>query len=317
MEASRERGLRTALAGYALAATLFWLIPSPMGSNVSRLGMFFGGPVLLSALLAHRGEVLPPRPPWRRLLTGAVAVATLAWSAYWQLDNAVREVALSVDDPSTEEAYYAPLEDWLRAHGGDLTRVEIPESVNSWEMAYVAPEFALGRGWLRQMDRARNDVFYEGELTPERYHDWLLETGVRYVALPDVDAQQYSRAERELILTEPPFLIPRWESEHWRVWEVEGARPFVSSEDGGVATVADLEPESVTLEVEELGTFLVLVRASPFWHVAEGEGCTSTEGDWTAVRADAPGSLRIENSFSIGRAWDSLTRDLSSPRLLV
>ena len=216
-----------------LVATLFWLIPSPMGSNVSRLGMFFGGPVLLwcAARPQGRGASAEPVVAEAAHRRGRRSDARMGHvlAARQRRQGSRAQSGRSLD----RGGEYAPLEDWLRAHGGDLTRVEIPESVNSWEMAYVAPEFALGRGWLRQMDRDRNDVLDQGELTPERYHDWLLETGVRYVALPDVDAQQYSRAERELILTEPPFLIPRWESDHWRVWEVEGARPFVRATTAG------------------------------------------------------------------------------------
>jgi hypothetical protein len=306
-DAPGERAFRIAVIGYALAATLFWLVPSPMGSNVTRLGMFFGGPLLLALVLAHRDSIRLRGP-----LTIVIATLTFGFSAYWQVDNAVREVAFSAGDPSTDPSYYAPLESWLHDHGGDRTRIEIPESVNAWEAAYVAPEFQLARGWLRQMDRARNHVFYEGVLTPERYLAWLHRTGVRYVALPDVDAQQYSRSERALILSQPAFLKPVWSSEHWQVFRVRNAQPLVSSDDGGRARIVDLEPDSVTLDVTAPGTFTVLVRSSPFWHVAEGEGCVGGEGDWTGVRAERAGPLQIENSFSLGRAWDSLIRDVSS-----
>lgn len=312
-----ERGLRIGLAGYALAATLFLAVESPMGSNVSRLGMFFGGPVLLAAMLSHRSprewaaQMRPhPGPGGGRVLaTAAVAAATLAWGAYWQLDNAVREVVVSLDDPSAERSYYEPLKGWLRAHGGGTARIEIPESANSWEMAYVAPEFQLARGWQRQVDRARNDLFYEGELTAERYRQWLVQNGVRYVALPDVEAQQYSREERELILSEPPYLMPRFASEHWRVWEVLDAQPLVQSTGAGQATPAELEPDSFTLRVRRPGAFVVLVRASPFWSVTAGRGCVGEAGEWTLVRADAPGPLRVENRFSAGGALRSLVRD--------
>lgn len=298
-----ERAFRVAVAGYALAATLFWLVPTPMGSNVTRLGMFFGGPILLAVVLAHRDSI-----SIRRASTAAVALLTFGFSAYWMVDNAVREVAFSVDEPSTSEAYYAPLDDWLRNHAGDRVRIEIPETTNAWEAAYVAPEFTLARGWLRQMDRARNDVFYARTPTPQRYVDWLHETGVKYVALPDAGAQQYSKAERDLIVSQPSFLRPVWSSEHWRVFEVRNATPLVSSEDGGKASVVGLEPDSVAINVNAPGTFKVLVRPSAFWHLRAGSGCVGTDGGWTLLRADAPGTYQLENSFSVGAAWDSLVR---------
>ncbi len=304
-----ERGVRVALVGYTLATTLFVLVESPMGDNVARLGQFFGGPVLLCVLLAHRDELLAAGQRWRLAGLGAIAIAALGWSAFLQgqLDNVILGLQLS-DEPSAERAYFEPLNEWLRANGGDVARIEIPETQGRWENAYVAPAFTLARGWMRQMDRARNALFFEGELTPERYHEWLLENGVRYVALSDDEPWTYSEAEADVIRGVPDYLALRWDSEHWRVWEVTDAEPLVSSDDGGEAELVAMDQESVSLEVRQPGTFRVLVHSSAFWHVVEGKGCVSGDAEWTQVRADAPGTLRIENSFSFDRAWDSLTR---------
>ena len=46
----------------------------------------------------------------------------------------------------------------------------MPPTANHWESAYLAPKFELARGWLRQLDTTRDDVFYdEGELTDATY----------------------------------------------------------------------------------------------------------------------------------------------------
>ena len=44
-------------------------------------------------------------------------------------------------------------------------------------------------------DRKLNAVFYQGRLTPARYERWLRETGVSWVALPDVELDPSAHAE--------------------------------------------------------------------------------------------------------------------------
>ena len=41
----------------------------------------------------------------------------------------------------------------------------MPPTANHWESAYLAPSFELARGWLRQLDTTRDDIFYDDEAT--------------------------------------------------------------------------------------------------------------------------------------------------------
>jgi hypothetical protein len=290
-----ERGLRLALVGYVVCVTLVWLVPNPLGDNSLRLAAFFGGPVLLAALLAHR-----PLP--RDGLTVLAALATLAWSLYWPLSDPVDELADASGDPSGEEAFYEPLERWLRGHGGELVRIEVPVTENYWESAYLAPEFTLARGWLRQLDADRNELFFRDRLGHSRYRDWLRRNGVRYVAVPDAEPHYFSDEERKLILSDPPYLEPRWSSEDWRVWEVSDPRPMVESRGGGQAELRALGPQSFTLAVRRPGSFRVLVRDSPYWEVVGEQGCVAEAPPWLEVRAEEAGPLRVEARFSLDAA---------------
>jgi hypothetical protein len=291
-----ERRFRLVVVGYVLATTLVWLVPNPLGNNVIRLPALFGGPLLLAVMLARR-----PRVP------GVVAVLILASAAFWQFLAPARDLAHSAGDASTKAGYYRGLEDWLRAHGGKQTRVEVPMTLNTWEAAYLAPEFQLARGWLGQLDRARNSVFYEGRLTHERYRRWLQRNGVRYVALPDAPLQQEARPERRLIRSQPSYLEPRWSSHHWRVFEVADPRPLVRSGPGEAQLLA-LRPESFTLRVDRPGTFTVLARPSPYWKVTRGVGCIGERGPWTTVSVPRPGILRAAVGFSMDGALRSASR---------
>src|SRR5262245_1065524 len=78
---------------YAAAATLAFVVPNPLGANVTRLGMFVSAPLLLAAAPLSRRVLVPLLVP-------------LLW---WQWSPAVDAVVWSARDPSTDVAYYAPL----------------------------------------------------------------------------------------------------------------------------------------------------------------------------------------------------------------
>jgi len=293
-----ERQLRLVLLAYLLAATAIWLVPNAMGGNAVRLGALFGGPVLAAALLARRPQV----PIWFLALF-------LAGSLYWQVTASVSQIARSVGDPSTAAAYFEPLQRWLQAHGGDGARVEVPPTANHWESAYLAPQVDLARGWLRQLETTRDDIFYaeEGHLTDRAYNDWLRDNAVGFVALPDAPLDYSSAAERRLILRQPPYLVPRWSSAHWRVYEVRNPAPLVQPLAGGAATVRWVGHDGFALQVTRPGEFLVRVAFTPYWSIARGSGCLLRRGDWTLARASHPGVFRVAADFSVGRAWNAVT----------
>jgi len=294
---SEERQLRQVLLAYILAATAIWLIPNAMGGNAVRLGALFGGPVLAAVLLAHRPRV----PTWFLILF-------MAGGVYWQLTASVTQIARSVGDPSTKAAYYEPAATWLRANGGEGVRVEVPPTANHWESAYLAPEVDLARGWLRQIETTRDDIFYaDGHLGDAAYSHWLRENAISYVALPDASLDYSSLAERRLILRDPPYLSLRWSNEHWRIYAVRGAAPLVEPLGGGAAQTRWVGHEGFALDVRRPGEFLVRVNFTPYWSIARGEGCLLHRRDWTMVRASRPGVFRVAADFSLPRAWKAAT----------
>ena len=297
-ELRAERTLRAVIAAYLLAGTLVWLVPNPLGGNVTRLGALFGGPVLLAALLSRRVRITAP-----------IIVLVLAGSLWWQFQAAVSDVARSVGDRSTSARYYEPLASWLRIHGGGHVRIEVPFTSNHWETAYLAPEFGLARGWLRQVDRARNALFYDGRLTHRRYRAWLQRNGVRFVALPDAKSDYSAKAEHALIASHPSYLQLRASLAHWRVYQVRDTAPLVKSRGTGKARLLDLGPQSFALAVQQPGRFVVRVRSTPFWKVSAGTGCVGKTGPWTLVQADRAGTLRVSIHFSLARVQRAAVRD--------
>jgi len=298
--AAQERQLRRVLIAYVLAATVLVLVPNPMGGNAVRLGALFGGPVLAAVMLAHR-----PR------LSSASAMLlslALAGGLYWQVTASVSQIARSVGDPSTASTYFTPVAGWLRGHDGSTARIEVPPTANHWESAYLAPGFELARGWLRQLDTTRDDIFYDGEeaLTDRAYRGWLHANAIRYVALPDAPLDYSSVAERRLILSRPPFLEPRWSDAHWRVYEVRDPAPLVQPLGSGAAQVHSVGHSGFALDVTRPGEFLVRVAFTPYWSIERGSGCLLRHGEWTLARASRPGVFRVAADFSLDRAWNAV-----------
>jgi hypothetical protein len=248
--------------------------------------------------------VLSRRP---RVAPWLLALA-LAAGLYWQVTASVSQIARSVGDPSTAPAYFQPVSAWLRAHGGQGMRIEVPPTANHWESAYLAPKFELARGWLRQLDTTRDDVFYdEGELTNATYGAWLRGNAISYVALPDAPLDYSSAAERRLILAGPSYLSLRYRSPHWRIYKVLDPKPLVAPLGAARAQTLWVGRQGFALDVATPGEFLVRVNFTPYWSIARGAGCILRRGDWTVARASHPGVLRVVADFSLGRAWNAVT----------
>jgi hypothetical protein len=321
--AKGEGRVRRVLIGYGLASTLIFLTPNALGGNAVRLGALFGGPVLAAALLAHRplpvgvgGAPAPGAPgltpPLRwipRWFYTAVLVVTLAGSLYWQFTASVTQIARSVGDPSTKASYFQPAAHWLMTHGARGTRIEVPPTANHWESAYLAPKFELARGWLRQLDTARDGIFYkEGALSDASYERWLRNNAITYVALPLGAPLDYSSIEeRHLILSGPSYLKERFHDADWRIYEVADPRPLVASLGPGRGSVDSVGPQGFSLHVTRPGRFLVRLNFTPYWSIGEGSGCLLRKGGWTIARVAHPGTFSVDADFSLDGAWNAVT----------
>jgi hypothetical protein len=278
------RVVRIGAVLYALAMIASFVFSTPMGGNVVRLGALFAGPVLAAVLWRRNRRVL-----------ALLALPLL----YWQWVAPIDDWARSANDASVHEHYYAGLLGFFDSRPGGPFRIEIPFTDNHWESRWVAPHVPLARGWERQVDRARNDIFYDDRpITPARYRRWLDDNAVRYVALADAPIDYSAAEEAELIRDGLPYLRPVWHDAHWQVFAVAGAQPLAR----GAATVTALGGSSVTLRATRAGDVDLRVRFTPYWAVVAGQGCVSrAAGDWTRLRAAGPGVVVLQTRFAVGR----------------
>jgi hypothetical protein len=287
----RERAaLRSTVTLYAVAVLIAFLVPTPVGSNVARLGTATAA--TLAALLWW---------PRRRGLLCAAAIPLLYVAAY----PPVRDVASATGDPAASSAYFRPLLRFLHAQAGPPFRIEIPFTASHYEADAVALQFPLARGWERQLDIADNPIFYSRRpLTATAYGHWLHTRAVRFVALPSAPLDYSARAEAALIRHGLPDLRPVMRSPRWSVFAVTHPTPLLR----GPARLLALTPDSVGLTATRPGTVLVAVHFSSYWALSRGHGCVSPAGQDTRLTLTAAGSVTLSTEFALDRVGATAPR---------
>ncbi|WP_051950843.1 hypothetical protein [Actinacidiphila yeochonensis] len=274
---------------YALGVVLTFVIPSPIGSNVERLALLFGGTVLLIVAMAST----------RRTRRSVLLWLSFASAATWQI---VTPIVDQVITSSAVASYHAaPLIDELKTLHADLGRVEVVPLRSHWEASGLSPYVNLARGWNRQADVERNALFYDGTLSGATYYKWLRNWGVRYVVLPSAPPDGAAVAEARLVAAGPPGLTEVWQDADWRVFSVKDPLPLAEHP----AVVERAGPADLTVRMTSSGSALLRIPWSPVLGI-EGSndsdhGCLAPDGDWTRLYAPAAGTYKIGGSFALIR----------------
>lgn len=286
-----QRGLRVGVALYLAGIVLAGVLATPMGGNATRLGALVGGPLLIAVLWGRRPLV--------------VAVLALPF-LYWQLYPPARDATQAWSDDSARAAYWQPADRTLRALvAADPGRVDVPPTARRGEARWISPDVPLARGWIRQLDRYRNALFYgDGDheaaaISAADYRGWLDDNAIRWVALPDAAPDYASRRVVALLRAGAvPGLTRVWGDEHWTVWRVDGARPLVAPEDDRMPSkvrVGAVGPDRLSFTGATDGVPLrVRLRWSPYLRITAGRACLEEDQDgWTRVVPLAPGRVSV------------------------
>lgn len=278
-----HRALRVGLVLYGLTAIAVFCVPNPIGGNLVRLTVSFG-PALLVALASF----------YRRRALLVLAIPLLIW----QWSPALSAIVASNQNQTASElAYYQPLITELTKQP-TIGRVEIPFTSSHWEAAYVAPHVPLARGWERQLDMDDNPLFYDKSLlNPASYREWLIDSGVSWVALPDIDLDYSARAEAKLIEADQRYLELVWHNAHWRLWKVIDSSGMAT----GPSRLVSLRPDQIVLDAAKAGRTVIKVRYTPAWNIISGRACVGpASGPWTEVISRGPGRIVIGTTL-LGR----------------
>jgi hypothetical protein len=273
-----HRVLRTGIAVYALCLVGCWAVPSPIGVNMGRLGDVLALPIAVLVLW-----------PRRRLLLTVVAIPLIAsqWGPVWSA------VSGSHAAPSTTAAFYQPLNRFLAATdpGGIDGRVEVVPTEYHWESVYVANVVPLARGWERQSDVTLNSIFYSSpSISPAAYHHWLVDNGVRWVALPSAPLDFAGTAEAKAVRGGHAGLTLTWHDADWRVYAVNGATGLVV----GAGTLQSLGNSSMTVTTTGPGLTTIRERYNADWRITGGAGCVTEEpGQWIGLRTTSAQTVTL------------------------
>lgn len=284
------RVLRIGALLYIAGCALSFVLPTPLGGTAGRLAALVTGPLVLTLLLLRRRAGSLPAWSARPAALAAVALG-LAVAAGWQWGSARLDIRDAVaQERSTRADYFAPLVAEIRRRSPWPTRVEIPFTAMHYEALWVARDVALARGWLRQVDRAHNPLFYGRRLTGSRYARWLRHNGIGWVALAAAPLDRSARDEARIIRSGPPYLREVWRSPDWRLFRVVGSSGLAR----GPGRVLRLDDEGLVLHADRPGRLLLRVRHTRYWRVMAGAACvTRAPAGWTEVRAARPGRIAI------------------------
>ena len=281
LQSPRGRLLGVFFALWTLAALLAFVIPTPVGENISRLRGYLLPLILLAAILAGF------RPRWLTVLAlgGALAYTFIPY---------VGAAPYRTDSRPAHASFWAPAIAFLRAHEQPGYRVEVVPTNDHWEGYWIPHEgFPLARGWYRQLDYAQNPLFYEQPLEPSEYLAWLHSTAVDYVLLPntqigrageerEVDLLTSGRSGLRLVLSTP----------NWKVWQVPDATPMLTGP--GEARITRYGHDEIDGVTSAAGDYGLAVRFTNYWRILAGSICLAEARDgMTVLRAEQPGPFRL------------------------
>jgi len=296
------RAVRLGAGVYTVAVLAAWLVPSPVGTNIGRLGLIFGG-VLLAAVM--------PSGPLRSRRVAVVLVLACLVSGTWQVATAARDVVTTAPDAAWS-ADLGSLVRQLQQRGADQGRIEVVPPKSHRDAAALAPYFNLARGWNRQADAQRNPLFYDRDLplTASDYRAWLDRWAVRYVVLSPGRVDDAAVEEAALVAGGLPFLKPVWSNSSWHLYEVTDPTPLVAPP----ARLLSFDDTTVTVEVPHPSDVLVRIPSSPWLTLIDADGdplpaergCLSVqvhEGPpqdrWVVIEAPTTGTYRISAPYSL------------------
>jgi hypothetical protein len=295
-----RRAVRIGALLSALGVLAAFALHTPVGLNATRLATMFALPVLAAyadfGWLRRLGWVR--RMDGRRRLGRPAPLAVLGLTpvllitSWWQ-QPVLRADLADVGNPTASRKYFRPLREEL-ARRAPVGRIEVIPIRDYWEAAYLPDVAPLARGWLRQADLAYHPLFFDGSLTAERYHAWLRENGVSYVALADAEPSWVGDGEATLVRGGGlPYLRQVWRGAAWTLYQVAGDPSIV---DG--ARLVSAGPAGVTLEVPEAGEVLVRVRFSRWLAVRGPAGAQLVRrGEWTVLRVSRPGQYTVTGAL--------------------
>lgn len=282
----RAAPIRWLVVLWGAACIVAFVVPNPLGDNLTRLRLLLLPLVLLLALLAR------DRPTWLRV---AAVGGAFAYAVIPSLLHATERLD---GQPATAAYWREPLE-FLTARARPGERVEAVPGVDHWE-SYRVPQagLPLARGFYRQLDMARNPELYRDDLDAAAYRAWLDRRAVRFVLLPATLLDPADgRHEAALLTSGVPGLRVAWRNDDWTIFELD--RPTTPLRGPAPASLTAFGHDTIAGRVTAPGTYALDVTWTPFWR-AQGACARPAPDGTTELVVDRSGSFRLSAEPSLG-----------------
>jgi hypothetical protein len=251
---------------WGLGSIAFYVVPSPLGDNWTRLSAFVFPVMLLTTSLAGF------RP--RRLV-----VLALAGAFAYNLVPYALLVPSRLDNATQHASFWRPALGFLRTHDQPGYRVEVVPTAEHWE-AYWVPKsgFPLARGWYRQLDVADNPALYEKHLRAAAYREWLRSAAVRYVLLSTTAPLDWDGGPQEarVLRSAASGLRVVFRSADWTIYELPHPTPLLTGPARPVVTA--FGHTVIGGRVFAAGRYLLRAHYNPYWRL-QGAGCVAEGPD--------------------------------------
>ena len=270
-----QRILRIGVVGTAMLLLATWLIGDPVGSNSVRLVLLFAAPVVVAAA---------------RIRGTAIVLAALA--VPWLVPPVV-VMDLAPRDPGPATLRAQALVGEL-ARRGPVGRIEVVPLHDHEESLFVGSRVPLARGWLRQLDTARNALFYDGSLNAADYLQWLRGAGASYVALPSGRPDWRSGSEAALLRHGVPGLQKVWSDASWQLFQVSAGNVV-----HGNGVLLSSDRSRLVVDVPAPGRLEIALWWSQWSSVRGPGGCVGPgpRAGWTTLTVHLPGRYVLSGAW--------------------
>jgi hypothetical protein len=281
---------------WGIGSIVLFALPSPLGSNWTRLSAFVFPLMLLTASLAG----FKPR----RLVAAALVLA-----AAYNLTPYFLLIPYRLDARPAKQRFWQPALNFLGHHSSPNFRVEVVPTAAHWESYWLPTAgFPLARGWYRQLDIVDNPALYTKHLGPAAYRRWLRSTAVAYVLLPTTQLDGDGAPREARVLRSPNSgLYIVYRSKNWTIYALPNPTPLLTGP--GQAQITAFRHASISGSVSAPGRYLLRAHYSAYWKL-KGPGCvTKGPAKMTWLTLPKPGRFTLVVSTTATAMLSAVTSD--------